>query len=118
MGVGRFVGLELCLLQSPVTLVWLGGIVLAIVSWRRHPRVSLLAAIAMGLLLVSSVVGNLANAWLPLGLHRQGRNLVAFGLAGSAISFLRSLFTAGVWVLLLAAIFGWRGDGRGGASGS
>ncbi len=34
------------LMQVPVFLVWLVGLVLALVRWKRHPKVSLLTCIA------------------------------------------------------------------------
>ncbi len=45
--------------QLPIYLVWLIGLLLALVNWRRHPRPSLLAFIAFVLFLVSAMTGTL-----------------------------------------------------------
>lgn len=80
--------------QSPVYLVWLGGAVLALVRWRQHPRVSLLAVIGLGVLSVNSLVSTVLNSALPLMVASRG-------LRGS---FPRAANALGVCNILLAVI--------------
>ncbi len=40
---------------APVFLVWLIGILFALTRWRRHPKVSLIALIALGGYLLSTL---------------------------------------------------------------
>ena len=93
MGTGFFVAF---LTQTPVYLVWLVGVILAIVNWKKHPSVSLVALIAFVLLFVLALVSLLSAV-------RTGVNGMRPGLA-----LLEALIRAGAWGLVLAAVFGWR----------
>lgn len=96
------------LLRSPLYLVWLVGIILAIALWSRHPKVSLLTTVALSVLLLASLFGTYIDIRLPLLLHSHGMSTSRLSLLISALSFLRALLHAGAWILLLWAIFGWR----------
>jgi membrane protein YdbS with pleckstrin-like domain len=92
-GSGLFVAI---LTQTPVYLVWLVGVILAIIGWKKHPTVSRFALIAFVILFL------LAMVTLLIAAH----NGVKVGHPG--IAFLEALIRAGAWGLVLAAIFGWR----------
>jgi hypothetical protein len=94
--------------QLPVFLVWLVAIIVAIVNWRRHPRVSLLTLIAFAMFFIAAFVGTALTSWLPLTLHERGLPGTQMGNVALILSFLRGLFDAAAWVLLVFAIFGWR----------
>lgn len=96
------------LAQSPIYLVWLVGIILAIVFRQRHTKVSLLTVIALGVLLVETAIGTYLSVSLPMLLIRQDMNASAIGPILSAIGCVRSLIAAAMWGLLLVALFGWR----------
>jgi hypothetical protein len=96
------------LVQIPVFLVWLAAIILAVINWRRHPRISLLTLIAFGMFFVAALVGTALISWLPLALHERGLPGGQMGNVVLIANFLRGLFDAAAWVLLVAAIFGWR----------
>jgi hypothetical protein len=102
------------LIQIPVLLVWLAGIVLSIVHWRKHSRVSLLTLIAIVAFLVQSLVGNALTLWLPITLMERGWAAGQMGVIFAAMGIVQSLVSAVLWGLLLVAIFGWR-SGQGGA---
>jgi hypothetical protein len=93
IGSGFFVAI---LTQTPVLLVWLVGVILAIVGWKKHPSVSLVAVIAIVILFLLAVVTELAAVRNGLNGFRPG------------VAFLEELIRAGAWGLVLAAIFGWR----------
>lgn len=57
-------GLPGLLPQLPLYLAWLVGIVLALMRWRRHPRVSLLVVAAVGAFIVDAVLGVLSGLWM------------------------------------------------------
>jgi hypothetical protein len=84
------------LTQSPVYLVWLVGVVLAIVGWKKHPSVSLVALIGFVILFILALVTQLITAYHGVYYSRIG------------IAFFEALIRAGAWGLVLAAIFGWR----------
>ena len=92
-GSGFFVAI---FTQTPVYVVWLVGVILAIVGWKKHPSVSLVALIAFVVLLLLELVS------LIIAAH----NGVLVGHPG--ITFLEALIRAGAWGLDLAAVFGWR----------
>ena len=82
--------------QLPVYVAWLVGVILAIVRWKKHPSVSLMALIAFVILFLLGTVS----------LFIAARNGVNLGRPG--IAFLEALIRAGAWGLVLAAVFGWR----------
>ncbi len=100
--------LSVLLVQAPVILVWLVGLVLSVVFWRRHPRVSLITMIAILGLLTTSILGSLLGMWLPLTFNRSGMPMSQIGMLMGVISIASSLLSAVFWVLLVIAIFGWR----------
>jgi hypothetical protein len=100
------------LVQVPVILVWLTGIVLAIVFWKRQPRVALLAVIAFAGFLVMNVINTYLNLWLPLTLQRQGMQLSMIATLQTVRGILSSLASAALWALIVAAIFGWRKENQ------
>ncbi|HEY3355880.1 MAG TPA: hypothetical protein VGQ83_21685 [Polyangia bacterium] len=86
--------------SSLVYIAWIVIAVVALVRWKRHPKVSLLATIAAGTLFLLS----LANT-----------AIIVFGRGWRDMSFIMSIWglfhatvSAGCWGLLAVAIFGWR----------
>jgi len=93
--------------QLPVLLAWLAGVGLALLHWRRNPRVALLALIAFILLLTLQLVGGYLDTQLPTALSG-----VAGGNPGLALTLSACGQSAGAalaWVLILIALFGGRG---------
>lgn len=95
-------------IQLPVLVLWMVGILIAMVRWPKHPWVSLLAVAAFGLSLLISVA--MAGAWamLPRMLDdsdflREHRELVY-----PIIGLVNSSAHAVCGILLLFAVFGWR----------
>ncbi|MGD0750499.1 MAG: hypothetical protein ABSA23_03715 [Anaerolineales bacterium] len=84
------------LTQLPVYLVWLVGVILALVGWKKHPSVSLVALIGFVILVLLALFTQITTV-------RHGVNWSQAGIA-----FLEALIRAGAWGLVLAAIFGWR----------
>jgi hypothetical protein len=91
--------------QLPLYLVWLIGMFLALVRWRRHPTPSLLALIAFILFLTSAISGTLLFAWV---LWQRDSTEITRGWMFSFIALGRTVVNTGAWVLLLLALFGWR----------
>jgi membrane protein YdbS with pleckstrin-like domain len=92
-GSGLFVAI---LAQTPVYLVWLVGVILAFVGWKKHPSVSLVALIAFVVLFILSLVAQLITVHHGVNWSQTG------------ITFFESLIRAGAFGLVVAAIFGWR----------
>jgi hypothetical protein len=99
-----------CLPQLPLLLVWLVGIVLAVTRWQRHPKVSLLALIALVLALLETILNGFLSMWIPVMFTEQGMTPAQIGTAFAVWRFIASIMGAVVWGLVLVAIFRWRDD--------
>ena len=96
------------LVQSPILLVWLIGLVLATVYWRRHPRVSLLTVIALVVFLIETLVNTYINMWLPLLLSRRGMESSQMVQLLGIKNIVTSIIIAIGWSMVVAAIFSGR----------
>lgn len=92
----------------PLILVWLVGLILSIYFWRRHPVVSMLVAISLIILLAERFMRIYLGFWLPYQINHFGLTGAQSTLISKSISIFESLINAGVWSLLLIALFGWR----------
>ena len=97
------------LLQLPLYVVWLVGIILSMTRWQRHPRASSAALAAFCLFFLESLVGTLLSYNLPR-LLTEGRHIDGghMALILNVLWFGRTIFHAALWGLVLVAIFGWR----------
>jgi hypothetical protein len=98
----------------PYFAIWLIGATVAVVRWRRHPRVSLLALCAFGLFALESLLGLAAHYWLLRSIKSTG-----MGTIQDEVNFYLMIFRvihvaiyATAWVLLLMALFGGRNTPR------
>jgi hypothetical protein len=91
--------------QLPLCLVWLVGIILALVGLRKHPMPSLLALIAFGLLLVQALVGTVA--YVAIFSQREVTS-EQLQVRLSVLAVARTVISTVAWGLLLGALFGWR----------
>jgi hypothetical protein len=89
--------------QIPSILAMLGCTVAAIVSWKRHSRVSLTVIIAMVLLLIHAFVFPFVHALVPVMVMRSTGSFERVQTVRSVISFLyNSTLAVGLGVLLVA----------------
>jgi hypothetical protein len=108
MEIITFLG-YLLLRRAVLLLVIVAGIVFAVVRWKRHPRVSLMTTLALGLYLVESFAFAFLFHYLP-------RFFDTLRLSPNNISTLDSLLQlvddfafVAVLILLVAAAFTGRG---------
>ena len=83
----------------PLFVCLLVGIVLAIGRWRRHPQVSLFAAIGISLVFTVTLYWQLVMIWMSLNRGNLGLD---FANAATLI------FSTLGWILVLIAALGWR----------
>ena|ERR1700738_4982872 len=57
--------LRLVLEQLPSLLTMLGCMVVALILWKRHPKVSLTVIVSLGLMLLHALVFAFVYAWVP-----------------------------------------------------
>ena len=99
---------EHLVLQIPLLLVWLAGIVVSLVCGRRYPKVAALTMTAFGLLLATGLfVGGLMMAE-PLLRARWQAQFILIDKVVLAAGLLQSLVTGAASLLLLVAAFGYR----------
>src|SRR5262249_12834720 len=100
--------LESLVSMSPVLVVDLVGVILALVRWRRHPRVSLLTLLAIGLFVSVGVGGSFVFAWLPDHLKQRGWTFEEIIVLYPVMNLIGSALGAVAYGLLLGAIFAGR----------
>jgi hypothetical protein len=112
--------------ECPLFLVWVVGMLLALVWWRRHPKVSMITILALCLLcllgvvepILNRVVSDLFPRVLPSGPYElppppdwpdaSNSSSSHMNLIFLAMAFFRATAEACLFGLLLIAIFGWR----------
>jgi hypothetical protein len=96
--------------RSPVILVLIAGLILALVRWKRHPRVSLMASLALFLYFVRLLLFTTFNYYLPnlfMGVFHASEQGVDW--AYTVLFFFEDLAFSGILILLVAAAFTQRG---------
>jgi hypothetical protein len=104
--------LSFLLPSLPACIVWLVGVILALATWRRHPRVSKTALVACALLLVNAAAGPVAQYWLYTGISGYVWTAQEYGRMLGLVTLVRVAFSTVGYVLLLLAVFGWRATPR------
>jgi hypothetical protein len=85
----------------PLLVVYLGGLILALVFWSRQPRASLLLLLGLGVLLVNSTAGSCLWSWLVVREMEGGPR----GPLLTILGFARSLLYGTGMALVIAAVF-------------
>ena len=91
--------------RLPMLLLALGGIVLAIMRWKLHPRASLMTVVALGIHLVDMVVYTLILYWLPSLVEPMRMSASASRFFYSVVYFIEDIVNAVTIILLVAAAF-------------
>ena len=86
----------------PMCLVLGGGCIVALASWRKHPRISALACVGSGGLLLLTVGLDFVFMWVPQYLDAMG---VDRELTYRVLRIVYSLAMATGYAALLSAIF-------------
>ena len=95
--------------QLPILLTLIVGLIIAIVTWKRHPRTSLLALSAFVILSLTSLLETVTNILLPMLHYDFGYfRMTGFTVTITIVNILWVLLRAGAYALLIAAIFGLR----------
>jgi hypothetical protein len=89
----------------PLIVVCTTGIVVSIVRWNQHPRLSLLTWLGLGLMLLSRIVLGTLGMWLPLYMREQGWEMQRMGLMTGALALLGNTLSAVGLSVLVYAIF-------------
>ena len=96
------------LYSVPFYLLWLVGIVYALINKERHPRTSLFAGIGFGILLLQDLFSAAIGAFIEYQSFSGGFSGSRMGPWLGIISFCSMPISLAGWILLLIAIFGRR----------
>jgi hypothetical protein len=91
--------------QLPLYVVWLIGIIVAVVRWSKHPRASLLALCGLLIFLVWGLGSALLGPWIQMTLLHSAPGLDRMGLLIRLGDLLGALVRGAAWVMVIAAIF-------------
>lgn len=97
------------LTASPAILIGLGGCLLAVFRWQRHPRASMLVLIAFPIYLFISILFPVLYAVLPAFLSERGWSATNYAILFRGFAFFHYLVEAVALALLLAAVYAGRG---------
>jgi hypothetical protein len=95
--------LMLFLGHLPLLLMWILGVALALNFWHKHPKVSFLTTFALSGFIILTFINSFFLVWIPINLSQNQLGL-SFGVLGIGTSILG----AGLWGVLLTAIFSGR----------
>jgi hypothetical protein len=94
--------------QLPQLLVYLVGVVLSLVFWGRHPKVSGLTLVAMILLILTSVVSAGVYIWLPRYFFEHHYSRSNEGSVYAMVNMVIGVVRAVGLGICLAAVFSMR----------
>lgn len=89
----------------PLYLLWLVGIVLALVRMREQPHHYRLVAISLAILLVVSVFGIGFSVIMPFMMREDARTFEEITNALVVVNIIGQIVNCIAWVLLLVALF-------------
>ena len=95
----------------PVMLVFVAGFIVAVIRWKHHPGVSLLACIAFAGFFLVLLIDTYLSIWLPSS-FRMSRDMSHTEL-GNILAVKNIVFNVVrmiLWALVIIALFGWRGQ--------
>lgn len=93
--------------QVPSLLVFLVGIILALVWMKRHPAVSIMAIIAFILFGFTTVAG-VIKGFLPVIMNYSGANFSRIATITGFANIILTVINLIGWILIVIAVFGWR----------
>ncbi len=92
----------------PLMIVWLIGLILAIVTWKQHPKASLLALRAFVIFLINILLST-ANSLLPLYLHNNANmSSASISTISMIAGIVIQIISVAAWILIIVAIFSRR----------
>ncbi|HET6891233.1 MAG TPA: hypothetical protein VFH31_09045 [Pyrinomonadaceae bacterium] len=94
--------------RAPILLLTLGGVVFALIRWKRHPKVSLLTIIGLSFLLIQSLVYTIVLYQLPFIFESLRVDYGSQQTYYTVLYVLYDIAYAFVIVLLVAAAFSQR----------
>jgi hypothetical protein len=92
--------------QIPYFIVWVIGLIVALVNWSKYPRPALLTTLAVVIMFGASVVYSFL--WWQVIVGRAEFGDQGFALKMTILGWGRSILGAITYGMLFWAVFGWR----------
>ena len=102
LGVGVIVSI---LVQSPLYLVWLAGLVYSLLQLGKHPKAAVLALVGIVIVMLNGLLSSVVSLWLPQSLMESGSSVEGMTTVLTAVGIGRSLLGALGWALVIVAIY-------------
>jgi hypothetical protein len=100
------------LLRTPTLLLFVAGVVFALIRWKRHPKVSLLTLLGLCIWQLASFTFMFINNRLPTWLRENGWTSESQIKVYFAINLTHDLLYSVMLVLLVAAALSQRGQNK------
>ena len=100
--------LSALLAQTPLYLIYLVGIVVAVIYLKKYPKIALYTIASISISLIAGISLTIVQALLPSYLVRQGKDLKSTGYYFFALGIISTLVHVVAFGLLLLAIFSGR----------
>ncbi len=96
----------------PVVVIWIVGIILSLIRWKRHPRISMLALLGLAGFMIMFVFNLVINIWASHTFYGNENAWTASQIETfyNVKGVITALIEAGFWVMLIYAIFAMRGE--------
>jgi len=98
--------------QLPFYIVWITGMILAAVYWRKHRWVSLTTLIGLAIFFVFSVLGISLSTYVQSLSYTGEMPMAQMGIIYTVSGIIVTAADTAAWILVLVAIFGWRKAGQ------
>ncbi len=92
----------------PILIVWLVGLVLAIINRKKYPQVARLTIIGLAILFTISLVNSYVSRMLPIWLTQQGFTTSEMVPVFTIRNLVGAVVSAFGWGFVIAAIFSGR----------
>ena len=96
----------------PVVVIWIVGVIVSLTRWKRHPKISMLALIGLLGFLVMFLLNMIVNIWASQTFYKSGDSWTPDQVETfyTVKGIITSLIDAGLWALVVSAIFARRGE--------
>ena len=94
-------------INAPLFVLWIIGIIVALTTRRKHPQVSLLAAVGLAIQLSETAVVLVVYPWISQAVT-SGWPAEKINVFWMAATFVQVFLSTIAWLLILLAIFKYR----------
>jgi hypothetical protein len=90
----------------PLFIVWLGGLVFAIIRWKKSPHSSLFALLGIIVIAVTHIFQSIFSYTYPVMANINGVRIGTISTVSAVVTIITNCLRAAGWLLILLAVFG------------